>query len=183
MTVYAPTNPQSYTGPMMAKGRRGEAFFCAWLASTGWFGPVKDLRDDQAARRADIDFEALHLGTRHTFTFEVKTDRFGQTGKIAFEFARFYHQTQQLRTGWGWFSQANFLASVDLKAGQIWLVRFDHLRVAVNGWLKTQRRRARVEVVGSDQAKTTYIHIIPKAVLDPIPSFCVIEEEACPRLR
>jgi len=167
MTRYHSNENKSYSGDLMKLGEAGEAAFYDHFFLQDNVIYIDDFRTAPEYQDKEIDFR-ISFTSGEIHTFEVKTDAyFGKTGNLLFETDRYYrYKDRPHDTGWGWKSEADYLAIVAPYLNQIHIFAFDELRMAVNRFIFDHRRNPdrlkKAEAwVATDRTKTTRNLLLP----------------------
>jgi hypothetical protein len=153
---YDPNNPKSYDGAMMNYARAAEQSVIDHLERNPQL-LVIDVRDDEQARKDEIDLILFSLPTGKEVKVEIKADsHVSEDGNVLFEVERRY-RSGFVRDGWGKFSKADLWCYINPEQGKMFICRPDDLREV---WRKQEGCLRRV-VIPSDQEKQTVCDLIP----------------------
>lgn len=162
---------RSYDGGYMAVGKNGEEIVMAWIANHPQTLGVDDVRELRVTRDADIDCFIKTQDGRVTLA-EIKTDQhLGVSGNVLFEVLRINHTAPPDRAvtlGWAARSPARTLFYYAPSVSAIYICRFDALRLCFQKWSREARGKMRINVVPTDNIKTTVNVLIPWAAVSDI---------------
>lgn len=155
---------RSYDGDYMEAGKRAEAICMEFLRRRPEVADMDDLRDLRAMQKADCDC-VCYLYSGQVCLAEIKSDKhLGVTGNVLFEVLRINHTCDPLNAGtlgWSLRSPAQFVVYYAPSVSSIYMARFADLRKAFQAYTRRVRKAVRLDVVPTDNIKTTVNVLLP----------------------
>lgn len=167
---------RSYSDGYMALGKQGETIVIDWLRRNPHVLGVSDLRELRIMQEADVDCSIATKDGRIVFA-EIKTDKhLGVTDNVLFEVLRINHTAPPdkcVTLGWSARSPAKMLFYYAVSVGKIYYCEFDKLRSVFQKYSQQKRKAMRIDIVPTDNIKTTVNVLIPMSDVKDI--FTIIE--------
>ena len=165
MAIPSASKERSYNGDYMQVGKRAEEIVLAFLKSRPDVLGVNDFRELRAVQEADIDFAIKTVDGRVTLA-EVKSDRhLGISDNVLFEVLRINHTCitdKSCILGWSARTPAQYILYFSPQFNRLYQFRTEQLRKAFQKYSHDMRKKIRIDVVPTDQIKTTINVLIPK---------------------
>jgi hypothetical protein len=155
---------RSYNGDYMRIGKAGETVCLNWLRQHPGVCDIIDFRAVRAVHECDIDC-GVKLYTGNICLVEIKTDTYlGVTGNILCEVLRINHTCEPNFAGYlGWMlrSPAKYLLyyAPNRIPSAIYKAEFALIRRVIQDY--TQKNNPRIDIVRTDNIKTTFNLLIP----------------------
>lgn len=152
---------KSYSGDLMERAISNEEIILHWLENG--YKSVIDFREFRLAQRIDVDFGIETIDGKIVLA-EIKSDKhLSPIGNLLFENHRINHFKYEkwFYLGWGWRSPAEKLIIRNHESGYTLVFPFNALRVRVAAYIGKYGRKIRMDVVETDDQKTTFNFLIP----------------------
>lgn len=155
---------RSYSGDYMTAGLAGQSVVINLLHSRPEILGVSDWSDLEAVQMADIDC-AIKTISGHVILAEIKTDTYlGRTGNILFEVLRINHTCNpeySMGLGWAARTPAKYIFYYAPAINKVYKFKTDNLRLGMQRYTKDKRKAIRLDIVETDNIKTTINILIP----------------------
>ena len=169
---------RSYNGGYMDLGKKGETVVIEWLRKNPHILGVNDLRELRVMQEADVDCSISTKDGRVVLA-EIKTDsHLGITENVLFEILRINHTAPPdkcLTLGWAARSPAKMLFYYAVNINKIYYCEFEKLRIAFQKYTKQKRKGSNINVVPTDNIKTTINILIPMEFVKDIFTIIAID--------
>jgi hypothetical protein len=178
---------KTYEGELMEKGKSNEEIIFNWLGN--FCKETMDFREYKLAQRLDVDCGIVsHDG--EIVLAEIKSCNYiSRDGNLCFEVNRINHHVKDkwFYLGWGWRSPAKHLIVRNPKTGDTFIFEFSKLRQAVASYvlkngkklmdeIKSAKGRDFIQIVETDNQKTTFNYLIPMSYLEEKYKYYQIQE-------
>jgi len=164
MTTTGANKQRSYHGDYMETGKIGEKIVINFLEDNPKILKVHDWSELQVVQFADIDC-AIVTKTGQVVLAEIKSDKhLGVTGNVLFEVLRINHTCHpdfSCNLGWSGKTPAKFIFYYAPNVSKIYKFETRSLRKAMQMYTKKTRKKMRLDVVETDNIKTTINILIP----------------------
>ena len=168
---------RDYDGGYMAAGKDAEELVMAWWRKRDGVVEVIDYRADVAFQAKEIDCRVVRV--TDAFTVEIKSDQhLGVSGNFLFELLRINHTAQTAHSvvlGWSVRSEADVLCYYAPTVSELHVIKMVHFRQAMQRYTFDVRRGCAIDVVPTDQIKSTVNILIPEEFVLMQPSYKKIE--------
>jgi len=163
-TVTGAFKPRSYAGDYMAAGKKAEEIVMKFLQDRPGIIDLNDFRQLKAVQEADVDIAIKTIDGRITLA-EIKSDfHLGVSGNVLFEVLRINHTSypdRSLTLGWSGRTPAKWLLYYAPQVNKIYQFKTDDLRAAFQRYTKAARKSININIVVTDEIKTTVNVLIP----------------------
>jgi len=154
----------SYSGDYMNTGKLGEKVVIKFLQDNPQILEVNDWSEIKATQSADIDCEIITRSGQVVLA-EIKSDKhLGKTGNVLFEILRINHTCRpdfSANLGWSGKTPAKFIFYYAPSVRKIYKFETRSLRKAMQAYTKETRKKMRLDIVETDDIKTTINILIP----------------------